>query len=225
MTRTEEEWKKRIRKNGSMKMKQGYFITFEGGDGAGKSTQIRKLKDYLEARGFDVILTREPGGTDIGEKIRQIILDPDNKAMSAVAEAMLYAASRAQHVAEVIGPAIDAGKIVICDRFIDSSIAYQGYGRGLGDSVSVINSYAVDKYMPNMTFLLKLKPQTGSRRIEAREKDRIELEAASFHQTVFDGYEALEEMYPERIVGIDASGTIEEIEMEIRKHIDVLLCR
>lgn len=206
-------------------MNQGYFITFEGGDGAGKSTQIKKLKDYLETKGFDVILTREPGGTNIGEKIRNIILDPENKEMSAVTEAMLYAASRAQHVSEVIGPAIDSGKIVICDRFVDSSIAYQGYGRGLGDSVGVINSYAIGKYMPHMTFLLKLNPQAGSRRIEGREKDRIELESASFHQTVFDGYEALEKMYPDRIVGIDASGTIEEIELKIREHVNALIER
>ncbi|MDO5415283.1 MAG: dTMP kinase [Bacillota bacterium] len=204
-------------------MKKGYFITFEGGDGAGKSTQIKKLMEYLESKGFDVILTREPGGTDIGEKIRQIILDPENKEMDSVTEAMLYAASRAQHVSQVIKPAIEAGKIVICDRFIDSSIAYQGYGRNLGDSVSIINSYAVGEYMPHKTFLLKLKPQAGSLRMAGREKDRIELEAASFHQTVYDGYEALERKYPERIVGIDASGTIEEIADEIKKHIDVLL--
>lgn len=204
-------------------MKKGYFITFEGGDGAGKSTQIKKLMEYLESKGFDVILTREPGGTDIGEKIRQIILDPENKEMDSVTEAMLYAASRAQHVSQVIKPSIEAGKIVICDRFIDSSIAYQGYGRNLGDSVSIINSYAVGEYMPHKTFLLKLKPQAGSLRMAGREKDRIELEAASFHQTVYDGYEALEKEYPDRIVGIDASGTIEEISDEIKKHIDVLL--
>ena len=204
-------------------MKKGYFITFEGGDGAGKSTQIKKLMEYLESKGFDVILTREPGGTDIGEKIRQIILDPENKEMDSVTEAMLYAASRAQHVSQVIKPSIEAGKIVICDRFIDSSIAYQGYGRNLGDSVGIINSYAVGKYMPHKTFLLKLKPQAGSLRMAGREKDRIELEAASFHQTVYDGYEALEKEYPDRIVGIDASRTIEEIADEIKKHIDVLL--
>ncbi len=204
-------------------MKQGYFITFEGGDGAGKSTQIKKLMEYLEAKGFDVILTREPGGTDIGEKIRQIILDPENIEMDSVTEAMLYAASRAQHVAQVIKPAIEEGKIVICDRFIDSSIAYQGYARNLGDSVSVINSYAVGEYMPHKTFLLKLKPQTGNKRISGREKDRIELEAASFHQKVYDGYVALEKEYPERIVGIDASGTIDDIADEIREHVNRLL--
>lgn len=204
-------------------MKQGFFITFEGGDGAGKSTQIKKLVTYLEDKGFDVVLTREPGGTDIGEKIRQIILDPENVEMDSVTEAMLYAASRAQHVAQVIKPAIDECKIVICDRFIDSSIAYQGYARNLGDSVSIINSYAVGEYMPHKTFLLKLKPQAGSKRISGREKDRIELEAVSFHQKVYDGYEALEREFPDRIVGIDASGTIEEIADEIKKHIDRLL--
>lgn len=204
-------------------MRKGYFITFEGGDGAGKSTQIGKLKDHLRSRGFDVILTREPGGTDIGEKIRNIILDPDNKEMDAVTEAMLYAASRAQHVAQVIKPAIEKGKIVICDRFIDSSIAYQGFGRGLGDSVSVINNYAVGDYMPDKTVLLKLKPQLGNKRISGREKDRIELEKESFHQAVFDGYEALEKMYPERIIGVDATGTIDEIHEIIRTQIDELL--
>lgn len=204
-------------------MKKGYFITFEGGDGAGKSTQISKLKEYLQSKGFDVIITREPGGTDIGEKIRNIILDPENKEMDAVTEAMLYAASRAQHVAQVIKPAIDDGKIVICDRFIDSSIAYQGFGRGLGNSVSIINSYAVGEYMPDKTVLLKLKPQFGSKRISDREKDRIELEAVSFHQAVFDGYEALEKIYPERIIGIDATGTIDEIHETIRMQIDGLL--
>lgn len=206
-------------------MNKGLFITFEGGDGAGKSTQIGKLMKYLQLKGFDVVLTREPGGTDIGEKIREIILDPDNGEMDPVTEAMLYAASRAQHVSQVIEPAVKEGKIVICDRFVDSSIAYQGYGRKLGESVEIINTYAVREYMPDMTFLLKLKPQAGSNRISGRDKDRIELEAQSFHQTVFEGYEQLEKRFPERIVGIDASGTIEEIEFEIRKHIDKLLIR
>ncbi len=204
-------------------MKRGYFISFEGGDGSGKSTQIKLLKEYLENKGFNVILTREPGGTNIGEKIRNIILDPDNKEMDSMTEAMLYAASRAQHVAQVIKPAVDRGDIVICDRFVDSSIAYQGYGRGLGDSITIINSYAVAGYMPDFTFLLKLKPQAGSKRIEGREKDRIELEAVDFHQKVYDGYEALEKTYPDRIVGIDATGTIEEIKNIISKHVDDLL--
>ena len=226
---TAEGWKKAntietiIIRIGKDSMRKGYFITFEGGDGAGKSTQINRLMEHLENCGFDVILTREPGGTEIGEKIRNIILDPENKEMDAVTEAMLYAASRAQHVAQVIKPAIEEGKIVICDRFIDSSIAYQGFGRGLGDSVSIINSYAVGEYMPDKTVLLKLKPQLGNKRISTREKDRIELEAESFHQAVFEGYETLEKMYPERIIGVDATGTIDEIHDIIRNHIDDLL--
>jgi len=229
MMHTAEGWKKVntirniIIRIGKDSMSKGYFITFEGGDGAGKSTQINRLMEHLEKCGFDVILTREPGGTDIGEKIRNIILDPENKEMDAVTEAMLYAASRAQHVAQVIKPAIEEGKIVICDRFIDSSIAYQGFGRGLGDSVSIINSYAVGEYMPDKTVLLKLKPQLGNKRISTREKDRIELEAESFHQAVFEGYEALEKMYPDRIIGVDATGTIDEIHDIIRNHIDDLL--
>ena len=229
MMHTAEGWKKVntirtiIIRIGKDSMRKGYFITFEGGDGAGKSTQINRLMEHLENCGFDVILTREPGGTDIGEKIRNIILDPENKEMDAVTEAMLYAASRAQHVAQVIKPAIEEGKIVICDRFIDSSIAYQGFGRGLGDSVSIINSYAVGEYMPDKTVLLKLKPQLGNKRISTREKDRIELEAESFHQAVFEGYETLEKMYPERIIGVDATGTIDEIHDVIRNHIDDLL--
>ena len=121
-------------------MKKGYFISFEGMDGSGKSTQIIKIKDYLEKNGFEVVLTREPGGTEIGEKIRKIILDPENSSMTALTEAMLYAASRAQHVEEKIKPEISAGRIVICDRFVDSSIAYQGFGRGLGASISEVGS-------------------------------------------------------------------------------------
>ncbi len=204
-------------------MKKGYFISFEGGDGSGKSTQIKKLKNYFENKGYEVILTREPGGTEIGEKIRSVILDPENRKMSDVTETMLYAASRAQHVHEVIKPAIESGKIIICDRFVDSSIAYQGYGRGLGDDVSIINSYAVGKYMPNLTFLLKVRPDVGSSRIRNREKDRIEMEAMDFHHKVYDGYEMLEKQFPERIVGIDASNTIDAIHNIIVGYIERML--
>lgn len=204
-------------------MRKGYFISFEGGDGSGKSTQINKLKGYFEDKGYDVVLTREPGGTEIGEKIRSVILDPENKEMAGMTEAMLYAASRAQHVEQVIKPALEEGRIVICDRFVDSSIAYQGYGRGLGISVSIINEYAVGRYMPDMTFLLKLKPDAGSLRIKNRQKDRIELEAEEFHKKVYDGYEELQKKFPDRIVGIDASGSIEEIHEQITSHIERLL--
>lgn len=204
-------------------MKQGYFISFEGGDGSGKSTQIKRLKTYLEGLGYQVILTREPGGTEIGEDIRRIILDPERTEMSAMTEAMLYAASRAQHVEEVIKPALESGHIVICDRFVDSSMAYQGYARGLKEAVQVINQYAVGDCMPDMTFLLKLKPQIGSSRIQGRAKDRIELETEAFHRSVYQGYEELEKLCADRIVGIDASGAIEDIEKSIRGHVDRLL--
>ena len=204
-------------------MKRGYFISFEGMDGSGKSTQIRKLKEYFEDKDYQVILTREPGGTDIGEKIRQPILDPENIRMTALTEAMLYAASRAQHVSEVIRPAVDSGKVVICDRFVDSSIAYQGCGRGLGECVDVINDYAVDGYMPDLTFLLDIVPGASTERIGNREKDRIELEKQEFHDAVYNGYSELADAFPERIAKIDASGSIDEIQKEITDHIEKLI--
>lgn len=204
-------------------MKQGYFISFEGGDGAGKSTQIKKLKQYFESEGYQVVLTREPGGTEIGEKIRHIILDPVNDKMTGMTEVMLYAASRAQHVAEIIRPSLEAGKIVICDRFMDSSLVYQGYARGLGECVSEINRHAVDACMPDLTFLLKIDPRIGSSRMKHRKKDRIEMETGAFHQAVYEGYEHLEKMFPDRIIGIDASGSITEIEKQILQHVEKLL--
>ncbi len=149
-------------------MRKGLFITFEGGDGAGKSTQIDILRKKLEKEGFEIYLTREPGGTDISEKIREIILDKSNAEMTAMTETMLYAAARAQLVEQVIRPAVNDGKIVICDRFVDSSIAYQAYGRNLGDAVGIINSFAVGDCIPDMTILLKVDPEEGSRRIAAR---------------------------------------------------------
>ncbi|MBE6046216.1 MAG: dTMP kinase [Clostridiales bacterium] len=206
-------------------MKQGYFITFEGGDGAGKSTQINILKDELTAAGYDVILTREPGGTQISEKIRELILDPANGEMDDMTEAFLYAAARAQIVRELIKPALAEGKVVICDRFVDSSIAYQAFGRGLGDAIGVINTYAVDGCMPDMTILLRLDPEKGSRRIADREHDRIEQASDAFHRKVYEGYLKLEEMYPDRIVGIDASGTINEIAEEISGKVKEMMSR
>lgn len=204
-------------------MSNGYFISFEGMDGSGKSTQISKLKEYLEAGGYEVVLSREPGGTDIGEQIRSVILDPNNQGMTAVTEALLYAASRAQHVHDVIAPAVEAGKVVICDRFVDSSIAYQQYGRKLGECVRIINGYAIDGCMPDLTFLLKVKPDVGGTRIGSREKDRIELEDKSFHEAVYQGYESLQEEFSERIVGIDAARSVDEIFAEIKEYMDRLL--
>jgi dTMP kinase len=143
--------------------------------------------------------------------------------MDPMAEALLYAAARAQHVAQVIRPALEDGIHVICDRFIDSSIAYQGYGRGLGDSVAIINAYAVNECIPDITFFMKLSPEVGKSRINTADLDRMEMEKLGFHNRVFAGYEALEDEYPDRIVGIDATRNIEEISEEIISHLERLL--
>ncbi|MEG0830420.1 MAG: dTMP kinase [Anaerovoracaceae bacterium] len=204
-------------------MKRGIFITIEGPDGSGKSTQIDNIRRCLEEKGYETIVTREPGGTSISEKIRKVILDKNNNEMNPMTETLLYAASRAQHVAERIGPAVESGRTVICDRFIDSSIAYQGYGRDLGDCVKAINEYAIMGYMPDITFLMKLDPKIGKKRIREEDQDRLEQEKLQFHNKVFKGYLELEKMYPDRIIGIDASKTIEEIRMEITVAMERLL--
>ncbi len=204
-------------------MKKGIFISLEGPDGSGKSTQIRYIVEYLESRGYETVLTREPGGTSIGEKIRDVILDRENSEMDPMTETMLYAASRAQHVAQVIRPALEQGKVVICDRFVDSSIAYQGFGRDLGDCVAYINEYAIMGCVPDITFLMKLPPEEGIGRIGSGEKDRLESEKISFHQKVYEGYEYLVKTYPARIRGIDASGSIGEIRAEIEKQLEKLI--
>lgn len=206
-------------------MSRGFFVTFEGGDGSGKSTQISKLRDYLEGRGYTVLLTREPGGTPISEKIREIILDSNSIEMSDMTETMLYAAARAQLVEQVIRPSVRRGDIVICDRFVDSSIAYQAYGRGLGDVVWDINRNAVGDCMPDLTILLKLDPQQGMKRIRNREQDRIELSPDDFHKRVYEGYLALERSFPERIKGFDASCSIDEISDAIQKTVEDLISR
>lgn len=204
-------------------MRNGLFITFEGPDGSGKTTQIECLKTYLAERGYQAVLTREPGGTPIGEKIREIILDKNNVEMDDMTEAFLYAASRAQHVAEVILPALNEGKTVICDRFMDSSIVYQGFGRKLGDCVRVINEIAVRGLKPDVTFFLKLPPKMGKSRIRSEEQDRLEREKLEFHNEVFRAYEELERNEPERFIPIDATGTIEGVSRRIREHMELLL--
>lgn len=206
-------------------MKQGLFITMEGPDGSGKSTQIEAIRRFFEQKGENVIITREPGGTQISEKIRELLLDRGNSEMDPIAETLLYAASRAQLVSQVIKPALDEGTHVICDRFVDSSIAYQGYGRGLGDCVAVINAYAVNNCMPDVTFLMKLNPEIGKSRINSADHDRIEMEKMDFHNRVFAGYEALEQEFPDRIVGIDATRNIDEISEEIISHMERLFNR
>lgn len=204
-------------------MKQGIFITLEGPDGSGKSTQIQYLKEYFEEKGMPCVFTREPGGTAIGEKLRDIILDRENSEMSSMTEALLYAASRSQHVAEVIKPALAEGKAVVCDRFIDSSIAYQGYGRGLGDTVRIINELAVDGCMPDVTFLMVLSPEEGKSRICRRNQDRLEQEKLEFHNRVYEGYRRLAQDYPKRFVEIDAGGDRESVRREIYNHLERIL--
>ena len=204
-------------------MKKGIFISIEGPDGSGKSTQIENIEQFFRAKNLDTVITREPGGTAIGERIRAIILDNNCTEMDYMTEAMLYAAARAQHVAQVIRPALEAGKIVICDRFVDSSIAYQGYGRRLGEAVAVINGYAVAGCMPDVTFLMKLDPTVGKNRIRADQQDRLESEKEAFHNEVFRGYLKLEEENPHRIFGIDASRGIDDIKDDIYSKLEEVL--
>lgn len=206
-------------------MKKGLFITVEGGDGSGKTTQLSFIRSYLEERGEDVLFTREPGGTPISEKIRTLILDPANKEMDPMTEALLYAASRAQLVNEVIRPALQAGKIVVCDRYVDSSIAYQGYARGLGDSVLNINGFAIGDCVPDATILIKVDPARSRARIDAASMDRMEQENMRFHQKVYEGYLALEKAYPDRIIGIDGEQSIEAVSGQIAAQLDRLLIK
>ncbi|HEX6593285.1 MAG TPA: dTMP kinase [Bacillota bacterium] len=201
----------------------GYFVTFEGGEGAGKTTILRALQQKFFAAGYEVIATREPGGIEIAEKIRQIILDPDYTAMDARTEALLYAAARRQHLVEKIIPALQAGKIVLCDRFIDSSLAYQGHARGLGmDEVLTINEFAIQNCMPNVTLFFDLHPEKGLQRIQAnkhRERNRLDLEELYFHERVYEGYQLLTTKFPDRIQTINADQSQKEVETEAFKTI------
>ena len=194
------------------------FVTFEGADGSGKSTQAELLRASLLAEGRDVVLTREPGGTELGELIRALLLDgPD---MAPWAEAALFAASRAQHVEEVIRPAIVRGADVICDRYVDSSLAYQGLGRGLGvDEVLELNLRATSGLLPDTTVLLLLDPETAAER--AGESDRLEREGDDFRRSVDLAYRELAKRFPERIVTIDGTGAPEEIAREVRERLRV----
>ena len=197
------------------------FISVEGGDGSGKSTQLENIKSYLEEKKIPFIFTREPGGTSIGEQIRQVILDPENDEMSDVAEAMLYAASRAQHVEQLIRPSLEKGLTVVCDRFVDSSYAYQGYGRGLVDPVKVINSYAVDGCMPDITIFLDVPPKEAMERISSRGHDRLEKEEGDFHEKVYEGYKVMaEDSDAGRIVSIQANRNPDEVWKDIKALLD-----
>lgn len=206
---------------------RGIFITMEGPDGAGKTTQIERLKTYLTEAGYDVLLTREPGGTVISEAVRGILLDPAHKEMKPSTELLLYAAARAQLVGEVIGPAVEAGKAVISDRFVDSSVVYQGIARGLGvETVYEVNRPAIGAYMPDVTFLLDLPAEVGiARKKNQAELDRMEQESIEFHRKVAEGYRTLAARDPERILTIDATLPIDSICDMIKGKVDELLKR
>lgn len=195
-----------------MKMK-GKFITLEGNDGSGKTTIALKVVESLQQEGYEVLYTREPGGIQISEKIREIILNPDYTMMDGRTEALLYAAARRQHLVEKVLPALQEGKIVICDRFVDSSLAYQGVARGLGiDVVYEINRFAIEDCMPDATIFLKVDIETGMKRIAFRKgMDRLDQEGESFHRLVAKGYEEVLQRYPERFQIVDATRGVEQV--------------
>jgi len=196
---------------------KGRFISLEGIEGTGKSTQAKLLSDYLKAKGFDIVLTEEPGGTQIGLRIRELLLSVEHKGMTAVTELLLYNASRSQHIREIILPAISRGAIVITDRFTDSTIAYQGFGRGIDPGlIDSIDLIATGRLRPDITILLDLDAEVGLKRNKGINKiDRLELEDLEFHQRVRNGYYSLAEKEPERIKLIDASAGIQEIHNRI----------
>lgn len=199
------------------------FITFEGGDKAGKTTQIQQLKNRLEEKGYTVSLTREPGGTPIAERIRELLLDPANAGMEPLTEALLYAAARAQHVREVVRPALLRGDVVLCDRFYDSSVAYQAFGRELGwELIWSINREAMDGVSPDRTYLLSLPVEAASRRMHGA-ADRIEDAGEAFHQRVRDGYLAVKSAAPGRVMELDATLPVEELAKRIWTDVQSLL--
>lgn len=196
------------------------FITFEGGEGSGKTTVIEKIKKDLEELNFTVLKTREPGGSKISEQIRDVILNVENTNMDYMTEALLYAASRRQHLEEIIRPAIKKGKVVICDRYIDSSLAYQGYARGLGvDEVYNLNLVATNGFLPEVTIFIDLDPEVGLERIKnnQREVDRLDLEKINFHEKVREGYLMLASKFPNRFIVVNGNQTREQVYEDVKK--------
>jgi dTMP kinase len=198
-------------------MNKGLFITIEGMDGSGKSTQIKLLKKYLEELGKEVVLTREPGGTRIGERIREILLDPKSIDMKEETEILLYAAARAQIVSELILPELKSGKTVICDRFYDSSFAYQGYGRNMSlEIIKSANSFAMKEAKPDLTIFVDISPEKARKRIEDREIDRLEMEGMAFHNRVYEGFKILARNNADRIKVVKADREVDEIFNDIK---------
>ena len=201
---------------------RGLFVAFEGGEGVGKSTQIVRAAAWLRDHGHEVVETREPGGTTLGKELRRLVLDPDGH-VTPRAEALLYAADRAHHVDTVIRPALEAGAIVLTDRYVDSTLAYQGAGRGLGDA-RVITEWATGGLLPDLTVLLDLDPAIGLQRAGARAApDRLESASLDFHQAVRDGFRALAAEAPNRYIVLDASGDADEIAGRIVDAISAVL--
>lgn len=210
-------------------MKRGHFITIEGNEGAGKSTIAVMMLDYLREKGLTVVATREPGGIAIAEQIRAIVLDNGNTAMDGRTEALLYAAARRQHFVEKIVPTLEQGKTILCDRFVDSSLAYQGFARGLGiDEVMSINAFAIEGVFPDLTIYLDVDPEVGIERIHAhgdREINRLDLESMAFHHRVREGYLKALARYPYRIVRVDANPAVEDVFAAVADVLDRFLER
>lgn len=209
-------------------LSRGVFITIEGPDGAGKTTVLEKVAKQLKDEGYPIVLTREPGGIPIAEQIRHVILNRENTTMDPRTEALLYAAARRQHLAEKVIPALEEGSIVLCDRFVDSSLAYQGYARGLGiEEVMEINRFAIQETMPELTLFFMIEPELGLQRIHKhsnREINRLDVEQLSFHHKVYEGYKILMENDSDRIKTINAELEFEEVYQEtlhqIKTYID-----
>lgn len=208
-------------------MTRGLFITLEGPDGAGKTTILNRLAERFQKDGKKVLHTREPGGIEIAEQIRKVILDKDNTAMDSRTEALLYAAARRQHLVEKVQPALEEGYVVLCDRFVDSSLAYQGYARKLGiDEVYSINQFAIADMMPNLTLYFDIDPKVGLERINRsneREVNRLDLEKLQFHEDVREGYHILLQRFPQRIKKINAEQELERVYEEAYKEVAALI--
>ncbi|MFC2075254.1 dTMP kinase [Bdellovibrionota bacterium] len=197
---------------------KGRFITFEGVEGSGKSTQIRILTQFLEGQGFEVVLTREPGGTPISDKIRDLLLDVENKEMKPTTELLLYAASRSQHVEEKILPALKQGKVVICDRFADSTVAYQGFARGIDRKlIDQCILLATGGVKPDLTFVLDMPVEIGRERASRRGVDRMEQEEVEFHEKVRGAFLEIAKEEPERVIVVDADCSIDELSEKLQK--------
>lgn len=208
-------------------MNSGKFIVFEGGEGSGKTTMIQMISSWMQENNIEHIITREPGGIKISEQIRSVILDVNNKEMDSRTEALLYAAARRQHLVEKVIPAIKQGKIVLCDRFIDSSLAYQGYARNIGmDKIYDINKFAIGDHMPDLSIIFDIAPEVGLSRIkadESREVNRLDKEKLEFHNKVREGYKKILQDSNRNIVKINAEKAINDVFLEVKQIVKELI--